>query len=76
MMSGLVITEKARTGSATSLALRSGAEMPRNWGSSSPKSIEKRVAMTRARAVAVAATAGAGTPMALSGECSSAPSEG
>ena len=49
-MSGRVSTEKRRTGSATTRAVRSGAEMPRNWGSSSPKTIEKTVAMTRARA--------------------------
>ena len=76
MMSGLVITEKARTGSATSLAARSGAEMPRNCGSSSPNSIEKRVAMTRAMAVAVGGTDDDGIPMAVSGVRSNLPSDG
>ena len=42
---------KTRTGSATTFAVASGAEMPRNWGSSSPKTIEKTVASTRARAL-------------------------
>ena len=44
-MSGRVRTEKTRTGSATTRAVRSGAEMPRNCGSSSPKTIEKTVAI-------------------------------
>ena len=49
-ISGLASTAKTRTGMATTLAVASGAEMPRNCGSSSPKTIENTVAMSRARA--------------------------
>ena len=48
-MSGLATVAKMRTGSATTFAVVRGAEMPRNCGSSSPKTIEKAVASTRAR---------------------------
>ena len=51
-ISGRATSAKPRTGIATTLAVASGAEMPRNCGSSSPKTIENRVAITRATTAA------------------------
>ena len=50
MMSGAGETANTRTGPATTFAVASGAEMPRNCGSSSPKTIENTVAISRASA--------------------------
>ena len=66
-MSGRATTAKTRTGSATTLAVASGAEMPRNCGSSSPKTIEKTVARTSARAAETASTIAADSPSRVSG---------
>ena len=65
-----------RTGIATTLAVARGAEMPRNCGSSSPKTIENNVAMTNARAAATEPTVDPLSPAALSGVSSSTPSDG
>ena len=76
MMSGLAMTAKTRTGSATTFAVASGAEMPRNCGSSSPKTIEKIVASTSARALDTASTAPAQSPSGSSGPDDEAPDGG
>ncbi len=52
VMAGPTARENARSGPATTFAVRSGAEMPRFWGSSSPTIIEKTVAISRPRATA------------------------
>ena len=76
MISGRVRTENTRTGTATTRAVRSGAEMPRNCGSSSPKTMENTVATTSARPAETASTAGCASPSRVSGPLSSRPTEG
>ena len=58
------------------LAVASGAEMPRNCGSSSPKIIEKIVASSSARALDTASTAPAESPSPASGPDTMAPMDG
>ena len=61
-MAGPTARENARSGPATTFAVRSGAEMPRFWGSSSPTIIEKTVAISRPRATASGRARSAETP--------------
>jgi hypothetical protein len=75
-MSGLATVAKTRTGSATTFAVVRGAEMPRNCGSSSPKTIENAVASTRARELEMASTAGCASPRLLSGPARRRPMDG
>ncbi len=74
-MSGLAMIEKIRTGPATTLPTSNGAEIPRNCGSNSPKTIENTVTSTSAAVVAVGSTQAAGST-AESGPVSSDPSDG
>ena len=68
--------EDSGPGNATTFAVGSGAEMPRNCGSSSPKIIEKIVASSRARELDTASTAPAESPSPASGPERSAPMDG
>ena len=73
---GRATSAKPRTGIATTFAVASGAEIPRNCGSSSPNTIENNVAMTRARPAATESSVEPLSPTALSGVWSSTPSDG
>ena len=67
---------KIWTGRATTFAVPSGAEIPRNCGSSSPKTIEKRVARTSASIAHTASMLASGTPTRVTRGWSSTPIEG
>ncbi len=75
-MSGLAKAAKTRTGRATTFAVGSGAEMPRNCGSSSPKTMENPVASTSAMPLETASTAPSERPSAVSGPETRLPMEG
>ena len=74
-ISGRARIAKARTGKATTLAVRSGAEMPRNCGTSSPNTMENTVTSSSAVAVATGSTAWGGTTRST-GAVSSRPTDG
>lgn len=75
-MSGRATTANIRTGPATTSAVPIDAEMPRNWGSSSPKSMENRVTSTSARTLATVSRVESCRPRAPSGACRSLPTAG
>ncbi len=77
-MSGRATVEKTRTGTATTLAVGNGAEMPRNCGTNSPKTIENNVTSTSATPVDTDSTVTADAPGRIvpSGTESSRPIDG